>query len=253
MPSLAPNGSSENRTWGYVRAEHLLELRYFVKVHPLTPIQQIVAWAGNLRQKEEERIRLLEERERKKRRRTKEEGGEGPNKPTDKPPKEPAAVPEPEVETPDPGLSVLVIPRRTVEGSSMGDLLRSSPVADSKITRSTSSKLNHILTEVCEPCPSTLLHPDNSLQVLAHSRDEKFLIFSNSPLTLAMISDGLQLIHISGLLCSSQIKPAERFQRIVTFETSETHRVLLMELKHGARGLSVVLSPTNPLYTDART
>ena len=75
--------------------------------------------------------------------------------------------------------------------------------------------------------------------MLAYSRDEKFLIFSNSPLTLAMISDALNLIHISGLLCSSQIKPAERFQRIVTFETSDTYRVLLMELKHGARGLSV--------------
>jgi hypothetical protein len=76
-------------------------------------------------------------------------------------------------------------------------------------------------------------------QVLAHSEEDKFLIFSNSPLTLAMVSDALKLIHVEGLLCSSQIKPAERFQRIVTFETSDTHRVLLMELKHGARGLSV--------------
>jgi len=61
-----------------------------------------------------------------------------------------------------------------------------------------------------------------------------------------MIADGLKLIHINGLLCSSQIKPAERFQRIVTFESSDAHRVLLMELKHGARGLSVKISPTNP-------
>jgi hypothetical protein len=62
-----------------------------------------------------------------------------------------------------------------------------------------------------------------------------------------MISDALKLIHVGGLLCSSQIKPAERFQRIVTFETSETYRVLLMELKHGARGLSVnFFSTTKP-------
>jgi hypothetical protein len=60
-----------------------------------------------------------------------------------------------------------------------------------------------------------------------------------------MISDALRLIHLDGLLCSSQVKPAERFQRIVTFESSDTYRVLLMELKHGARGLSVNFSPTN--------
>jgi len=62
-----------------------------------------------------------------------------------------------------------------------------------------------------------------------------------------MIADGFKLIHIEALLCSSQIKPAERFQRIVTFETSDKYRVLLMELKHGARGLSVIF-PRLALY-----
>ena len=60
-----------------------------------------------------------------------------------------------------------------------------------------------------------------------------------------MISDALRLVHLEGLLCSSQVKPAERFQRIVTFESSDTYRVLLMELKHGARGLSVKFSSTS--------
>ena len=92
-------------------------------------------------------IRLLEERERKKRHRTKEEGEKSHN-PTDEPAGEPVSVPEPVVETPDPGTSVLVIPRRTVEGFSTDDLLRSSPVTESKIIRSTSSKLNYILNEV---------------------------------------------------------------------------------------------------------
>jgi len=239
MPSLVPDGSFANRPWGYVRAEHLLELRQFIKEHPLTPTQRIVAWAGGVQKKEAERIRLLEEKERKKRRRKKEEGGGESKNPTGEPPGETVIVPEQEAETPDPVLTVLVIPRRVAGGFSMGDLLRSSPVAESKVIRSTSSKLNHILTEVSRPHPFSQSNLDALSQVLAHSRDEKFLIFSNSPLTLAMISDALKLIHISGLLCSSQIKPAERFQRIVTFETSETHRVLLMELKHGARGLSV--------------
>ena len=63
-----------------------------------------------------------------------------------------------------------------------------------------------------------------------------------------MISDALRLIHVEGLLCSSQIKHKARFQRIMTFETSDTYRVLLMELKHGARGLSVFFFPWRTFY-----
>ena len=146
MPSLAPGESSGNRPWGYARAEHLLELRELIKKHPLTPTNRMIAWAGTILDKEAQMIRLLEEREQKKRRRTK-EGGEKSTNPTDKPPGELTAA-----ETPDPGTFVLVIPRRTVEGFSTDDLLRSSPVAESKIIRSTSSKLNYILNEVCRAC-----------------------------------------------------------------------------------------------------
>lgn len=93
-------------------------------------------------------IRLLEERERKKRRQTK-EGGEKSHNPMDELPGESSSVPETVAETPDPGTFVLVIPRRTVQGFSTDDLLRSSPVAKSTIIRSTSSKLDCILNEVC--------------------------------------------------------------------------------------------------------
>ena len=184
-------------------------------------------------------MRLLKERERRKRRRTKEGGGEQsagelPDRSND--------ILQKEKENPNAEQSVLVIPRRTAQGFSTDDLLRSSPVAQSKIVRSTSSKLNYILNEVWRP-PRSQFDPHALLQVLEYSKDEKFLIFSNSPLTLAMVSDALKLIRVDGLLCSSQIKPAERFQRIVTFETSDRYRVLLMELKHGARGLSVKISP----------
>jgi hypothetical protein len=132
MPSLALGGSSPGRSWGYARAEHLLELRDFIMRHPLAPTNRIVAWAGTVLEKEVEIIRLLEERKRKKRRRTK-EGGEESQNPTDEPTGESVSAPEPVVETPDLGTSVLVIPRRIVEGFSMGDLLRSSPMAKSKI------------------------------------------------------------------------------------------------------------------------
>ena len=93
-------------------------------------------------------MRLLEEKERKKRRRTREDGDEKPSHPADEPLGEPVGVPELETGGPEPGEPVLVIPRRTVGGFSTDDLLRSSPVAESRIIRSTSSKLNHILAEV---------------------------------------------------------------------------------------------------------
>lgn len=147
MPSLAPGEGSPSRSWGYARAEHLLELRNFVGTHLLAPTDRIVAWAGMVLEKEARMIRLLEERERKKRRRAK-EGDESSHNATNETPNELFSGSGSRVATPEAETSVLVIPRRTVEGFSTEDLLRSSPVADAKVIRSTSSKLNYILNEV---------------------------------------------------------------------------------------------------------
>jgi hypothetical protein len=142
MPSLAPGEGPPSRSWGYARAEHLLELRNFVGTHPLAPANRIVAWAGTVLEKEARMIRLLEERERKKRRRTK-EGDEGSHDPTDGTPNEAASGSRSRAATPEPENFILVTPKRTAE-----ELVRSSPVADTKVVRSTSSKLNYILKEV---------------------------------------------------------------------------------------------------------
>lgn len=82
-------------------------------------------------------------------------------------------------------------------------------------------------------------HFSNLIQIQKHASDEKFLIFSNSPLTLAHIAEGLSLIRIKHLAYTSQVKVKEREQQVLTFETSDIYRVFLMELKHGARGLWV--------------
>ncbi|KIJ44302.1 hypothetical protein M422DRAFT_30450 [Sphaerobolus stellatus SS14] len=90
------------------------------------------------------------------------------------------------------------------------------------IGESFSSKLNYILRKV-----------------LKHASKHKFLIFSAFPLSLAIIGEALQFANIPYLPYTSQVMPSVRTGNVLSFQTSETYRVLLMELKHGAWGLNL--------------
>jgi SNF2 family DNA or RNA helicase len=118
-------------------------------------------------------------------------------------------------------------------------LLSSSLLAHVRVGSSCSTKLNYILNEVRLDIlsPSQLTHFS---QVLQYAADEKFLIFSDSPLSLSHVAEGLNLINVKFLQFTTQVVPQVREQLVTTFETSDTFRVFLMELKHGARGLSVL-------------
>ncbi|KAF8582292.1 hypothetical protein K439DRAFT_1618365 [Ramaria rubella] len=100
--------------------------------------------------------------------------------------------------------------------------------------------------EIIAPPPLLLHLPPKTIgtmpliTVLKHAANHKFLIFSAYPLSLAHIEEALRIAKVPCLKYTSGIEPTHREQGGLTFETSDRYRVLLIELKLGARGLNLL-------------
>lgn len=123
-----------------------------------------------------------------------------------------------------------------------GSLLRSSPFAKIRIAGSASAKLNYIIDDVSTiRCIQSSRLTLTRFKVQKFSLNEKILVFSKHPLNLLHIAEALELIGVKFLQFASEsrIGPT-RDQILALFEKEDAYRVLLMELKHGARGLNIV-------------
>ncbi|KIP07794.1 hypothetical protein PHLGIDRAFT_405997 [Phlebiopsis gigantea 11061_1 CR5-6] len=195
-----------------LNAEHLAQLRTLAVTRPLCGMPTLVQVGELVR--EEERLRAAFNQRRKKMR--EQHKGDEPRI---------EATPEMrqrllEVQESLTGLGVPKSAR--VLDEPLSSLLRNSPLAGVRWGNTPSAKVNYVLNEVQQ-----------------HASTAKFLIFSKEPLTLAYVAEGLSLLNIK---YTSTVYSSMRVleQNVTTFESSDTLRVFLMELKYGARGLNII-------------
>ena len=95
-----------------------------------------------------------------------------------------------------------------------------SPVARTQIIGTTSAKLSYLLDEI-----------------LKHHRNEKIIIFYEGDNIAYYIAQVLDIFHIEHLIYANSIQASLRSQWIVRFNEDANIRILLMDLRQGARGL----------------
>ncbi|KAG8863073.1 hypothetical protein FRB96_009253 [Tulasnella sp. 330] len=108
----------------------------------------------------------------------------------------------------------------------LGSLISTDqPLLQATVTGTTSPKADFIVAEILR------------------SPEDRFLIFSESPLSLNLLREALDVAKIPNVLLRTQEFEKDKLGNMVEgvrkFEATRTHRALLMELKDGARGLNL--------------
>ena len=100
------------------------------------------------------------------------------------------------------------------------ELDSSSPAAQPRIIGTTSAKLSYLLNEIFK-----------------YHHDEKIIIFYEGDNIAYYIAQVLEIFHIEHLIYANSIQSSLRSKWIVRFNEDPSIRILLMDLRQGARGL----------------
>ncbi|RDI87242.1 hypothetical protein Vi05172_g2760 [Venturia inaequalis] len=133
---------------------------------------------------------------------------------------------------------------RTANGKS------SAPATEPTITKVTKRKRSHSVDQQDLPSDSPLARPSIIgtvsskasyllSRVMELQQEEKILIFYDSDDTAWYLAQCLELMHVKHLIYSRRLRTDLRSKYVVTFDTDDSVRVLLMDLAHGAWGLNI--------------
>ena len=103
-----------------------------------------------------------------------------------------------------------------------GTLDSNSPLAATTIVSTGSTKLSYLID-----------------RIMAHHKDEKILVFYEEENVGFYIAQALEFLHIKHLIYAKTLSSDRKSQYVVTFNQTETFRVLLMDISQAALGLDM--------------
>lgn len=102
------------------------------------------------------------------------------------------------------------------------DLPQSSPLHKTTLIGTVSAKLSYLIDQVSE-----------------HHKDEKILVFYDGENAAYYLAQCLDIMHVKHLIYAKSLSNDLKSKYVVSFDTDDTIRVLLMDIRSGAFGLNI--------------
>jgi len=111
---------------------------------------------------------------------------------------------------------------KKAKGDNIGSVDPMSPLASTAIVSTSSAKLSYLMN-----------------QIVLHQDEEKILVFYESENVAYYIAQALECLQIKHLIYAKSLPSARKAQYVVTFNQTETFRVLIMDISQAAFGLDM--------------